>query len=516
MAPDRRSATWRDLPSWTDSLASQLSRLVGGPIGRHALIGRARFWTPVRVVLAMAVVFLAFGWFGKAACIQQHPGDNGPALDWSNNRQYVAMCYTDIVPLYGAERLNEGAFPYKVSWVEDGSAGLPQVRYMEYPVVAGLYQYVVMRAAKAWDAVPWLPGALQVAIYFNMAALGLAAAWLVTVWATALSAGRRIWDSATLACTPLIAVHGFTNFDPLATAFAAGGMLAWARRRPALAGVLLGLGAATKLYPLFLLLPLLALCIRVSRLREWGVATATALVTWLAVNLPIAALFWNGWLEFFRLNTERNADPDSIYNVIKSFTGWPGFDGELGQGEPPVILNMVSLALFAAVAAGVGYVALTAPRRPRFPQLCFLLIAGFLLTNKVWSPQYSLWLTPLAVLAYPHRRVLLTWMTVDALVWVPRMFFYLGVDNKGLPEQWFTGAVVLRDIAVLSLCGLILYRIYHPDGDLVRAEGADDPAGGVLDHAPDRFPSRLPSRLRPRAAAVPAAAPPPEPVVSRV
>ena len=75
-------------------------------------------------------------------------------------------------------------------------------------------------------------------------------------------------------------------------------------------------------------------------------------------------------------------------------------------------------------------------------QLCFLVVAAFLLVNKVWSPQYSLWLVPLAVLALPHWRILLAWMTIDALVWVPRMFYYLGVANKGLPQQWFTGAVV--------------------------------------------------------------------------
>ena len=114
--------------------------------------------------------------------------------------------------------------------------------------------------------------------------------------------------------------------------------------------------------------------------------------------------------------------------------------------QTPTVLNAVSLALFAAVCVGIAVVALTAPRRPRVAQLCFLVVAGFLLTNKVWSPQYSLWLVPLAVLALPHRRILLAWMTVDALVWVPRMYYYLGVGNKGLPEQWFTGAVVVRDL----------------------------------------------------------------------
>lgn len=503
-------------------MVGELSEVIGGPVGRHALVGRQRFWTPLRVVLLFAVVFLALGWFGKAACIQQAPigPDGALSLDWNDNRQYVAMCYSDIVPLYGAERLDQGAFPYKVSWEDTAPDGSIVVRHMEYPVVAGLYQYVSMQAAHAWSAVSALPQALDVAIYFNVVAFGLALAWLVTVWATVLLAGRRVFDAVLAACSPLVIVHVFTNFDALATAFASGSLLAWARRRPVLAGVLLGIGGATKLYPLFLLGPLLALCLRTGHIRDWTRAAIAAAAAWLVINLPIAVLFPRGWSEFFRLNSERGADPDSIYNVIASFTGWAGFDGPLAVGETPVLLNLVTVTLFAAVCAGVAYVALTAPRRPRLVSLCFLLVAGFLLTNKVWSPQYSLWLVPLAVLALPHRRILLAWMTIDALVWVPRMMFYLGVENKGLPEQWFTGTVIVRDLAVLGLCAMILRQIYRPEEDLVRGGGVDDPVGGVFDGAPDAQPAWLPGILRPRAergaserptagTAAAAAAPPP-------
>ena len=500
LAKDRRSADWRDLPGRTDPLTADLSGVIGGPVGRHAVVGRSRFFTPMRAILLLAIVFLALGWFAKAPCIQQAPvGENGAlGLDWSGSRQYVAMCYSDTVPLYGAERLNEGAFPYKKWWEETAGNGQIQRRYMEYPVISGLYQYGAMTIAKSWDAVHWLPGALQVAIYFNVVALGLALAWLVTVWASALLAGRRIWDAALIAASPLVIVHAFTNFDPLATAFAAGGLLAWSRKRPVLAGILLGLGGAAKLYPLLLLGPLLVLCLRAGRVRDWSVTALTGVGAWIAVNLPIAVLFPRGWAEFFRLNSERGADPDSIYNVISSFTGWTGFDGILAAGQAPTVLNAVSFLLFALVCVGTGYVALTAPRRPRLTQLCFLLVAGFLLTNKVWSPQYSLWLVPLAVLAFPHRRILLAWMTIDALVWVPRMFYYLGVADKGLPEQWFTAAVVVRDIAVVVICALILRQIYRPDEDLVRYGFIDDPVGGVLDQAPDAQPRWLPAWLRPR------------------
>jgi uncharacterized membrane protein len=73
--------------------------MVGGPLGRHALVGRSIFWTPLRVLLLLAVVTLAAGWLGKAACLQSYPTADGPALDWRDNRQNDAMCYSDTVPL---------------------------------------------------------------------------------------------------------------------------------------------------------------------------------------------------------------------------------------------------------------------------------------------------------------------------------------------------------------------------------------------------------------------------------
>jgi uncharacterized membrane protein len=294
-----------------------------------------------------------------------------------------------------------------------------------------------------------------------------------------------------VALSPIVVVHAFTNFDALATAFATAGVLAWARRRPGLAGLLIGLGGAAKMYPLFLLGPLLVLCLRAGQLRSGMRCAAAAAATWLLVNLPMALLFPAGWREFFRLNSMRGADPDSPYNVVSYFTGWPGFDGPLRYGQPPTMLNLVSAGLFLAACIGVAWVALTAPRRPRLSSLAFLVVAAFLLTNKVWSPQYSLWLVPLAVLALPMTRVLLAWMALDALVWFPRMFYYLGPDHKGLPQDWFLGAVVIRDAAVVLLCVLVLRTVYRPETDPVRVLGVDDPDGGVLDRAPDRAPRHL-------------------------
>jgi uncharacterized membrane protein len=513
LADDLRSDDGRDMPSRTDVIGRALSNTIGGPVGRHALIGRARFMTPLRVMFIIALVFLALGYSTKAACLQS-TGSGAPdqrVAVWENNRAYYEFCYSDTVPLYTAELLNLGKFPYKSSWLETDGTGMPRtqydgapaVRYMEYPVLTGLYQYVSMALAKTYTALTKLvsmPITAEVVMFFNIAAFGLALAWLTTVWATTKLAGRRIWDAAVVAGSPLLIFHAFTNFDALAAACAACAMLAWARRRPAVAGVLIGIGVALKLYPLLLFIPLVLLGLRTGRLREVARAALMALATWLAVNLPIMVMFPRGWAEFFILNTRRGDDMDSLYNVVKSFTGWQGFDTDLGFWQPPSVLNSVSAVLFVLCCAAIGYVALTAKQRPRLAQLAFLVVAAFLLTNKVWSPQYSLWLVPLAALALPHRRILLAWMTVDALVWIPRMLFLHGEAKMGLPLQWFTTTVLLRDIAVMVLCALVIRQIYRPELDLVRHHGRiDDPTGGVFEDAPDAPPRWLPRILRPKA-----------------
>ena len=514
LAGDLRSADDRDLPSRNDALGAALSHVAGGPVGRHALIGRTRVFTPLRVMFAMALVFLALGWSTKAPCLQT-VGTGWPdqrVANWENQRAYYEFCYSDTVPLYGAELLSQGKFPYKSSWLELDATGKPRaqydgrsaVRYMEYPVLTGVYQYVSMALAKTYTAVakssglPLLAGVAEVVMFFNISAFGLALAWLATVWATSMLAGRRVWDGALVAASPILIFQAFTNFDALATALATAGLLAWARRRPVLAGILIGLGVSAKLYPALLLLPLLLLGIRTGRFGDAVRTTSVAVLVWSAVNLPVLLLYPRGWSEFFRLNTRRNQDMDSLYNVIKSFTGWQGFDPDLGFWQPPTALNAVVGALFVVCCAAIAFIALTAPRRPRVAQLAFLVVASFLLVNKVWSPQFSLWLVPLAVLALPHRRVLLAWMTVDALVWVPRMLYLYGEQNKGLPEQWFTVTVLIRDLAVVALMVVVIRQIYRPTEDLVRMSARiDDPSGGVFDGAPDSFPSWWPQRLRP-------------------
>lgn len=516
MARDGRVDTERVLPTRTDNSVREASSLIGGPAGAHAVIGRSRHLTPLRVLFALALCGLAIGWFGKAGCLQQAPADDGSSgrpgaemrLDWDDQRQFTNLCYSDVISLYGAERLNIGALPYRDFWFQEDSQGQTIKRYMEYPVLTGMFMYGAAQLTRGWVWAEenWgVPGALDVVLFFTIVALGLALFWLVTIWATALTARTRMWTVWLAALSPLVFVHAFTNFDTIATAAVAVALLAWSRDRPWIAGVAIGVGAAAKLYPALLLVVLGALCLRTGRVREFGATAAAALAAWLVVNLPILIPYPTGWWEFFRFNADRSADADTIYRILADTLG---FTWNIDH------LNALSVGLTVLVMVAVALIGLSAPFRPRVAQLAFLAVAGFLLVNKVWSPQYSLWLVPLAVLAIPHTRLLLTWMTIDALIWIPRMSLFLDAERRWLPDQWFTAAVVLRGVMVIVLCAVVIWQIWHPQEDLVRrgndGRWYDDPAGGVLDGAPDRIRLRLrrgscggapkskwPSRFRP-------------------
>ena len=79
--------------------------------------------------------------------------------------------------------MNLGKFPYKSSWIETDSEGRPQkqfdgniaVRYMEYPVITGVYQYLSMALAKTYSALTKLvavPSIAEVVMFFNISASG--------------------------------------------------------------------------------------------------------------------------------------------------------------------------------------------------------------------------------------------------------------------------------------------------------------------------------------------------------
>jgi uncharacterized membrane protein len=259
--------------------------------------------------------------------------------------------------------------------------------------------------------------------------------------------------------------------------------------------VLLGLGVATKFYPLVVFGPLLLLCLRAGRMREFTRTLTAGVIAWLAVNLPVMFAAPSGWARFYVFSKDRGADWGSIWYMFEHFSV-----PVLGNTQLSA-LNKLSAVFFALACAAIAVLALAAPRRPRLPQLCFLVLAAFLMTNKVWSPQYVVWLVPLAVLARPRLWPYLLWQLAEVAyffgIWGYLIFVFASQGNQvtgyaGISTGWYFAALLARFLSVALLAAYVVRDILYPERDVVRALGHDDPAGGVLDHARDQFRLRLP------------------------
>jgi len=153
---------------------------------------------------------------------------------------------------------------------------------------------------------------------------------------------------------------------------------------------------------------------------------------------------------------------------------------------------MVTYVLFGLGCLGILIVGLRAPQRPRLAQLCFLVVAAFLLTSKVWSQQFVLWVIPLAVLARPRWGAFLAWQAAEMAYFFA--FYAKMLDISGIstiPEGTFVLAAFLRWVTLAVLVGYVVRDIMRPELDVVRQTYSDDPEGGAVAGAGDDGVLRL-------------------------
>jgi hypothetical protein len=107
-----------------------------------------------------------------------------------------------------------------------------------------------------------------------------------------------------------------------------------------------------------------------------------------------------------------------------------------------------------------------------------------------------IWLVPLVVLARPRLWAYVVWQVAEVTyffaIWAYLITIATGtgqvpVAEGGISPGVYFATLLSRFVAVLILMVLVIRDILEPGYDLVRVAGDDDPAGGVLDGADDRF-----------------------------
>ena len=398
-------------------------------------MSHARATISLGVVLACVIGTMALGAATKAPCA---PGE------WGDLRQYRLLCYTDVVPLLDTEQLRGSRLPFL-----DACEPVEGRNCDEYPVLT-MY---VMRLAS------WISGDDYAPFYWVNALLLTGFAVAIAVMLYVANGSRALY----FALAPTLLVYGTMNWDLVAVALATAGLLAFFRRRDRAAGVALGLGAATKLYPALLAVPLIAQRLRERRPDGAIVLAWTTAGAWLLVNLPFAAAAPTAWLTFFRFNGERGADFDSLWYIACR---------HLDLCPSTRAINVASFAIFLVSIAVVW--AIKVRRHPDFPRwtLGLPLLVAFLLSNKVYSPQYGLWLLPWFALALPRLRPFLAFSLTDVAVFVTRFSWFGRLQGASGSSQALFEVMVLLRAAVLLWCVVSWIRREHEPIEIERRERA--------------------------------------------
>lgn len=373
------------------------------------------------IVLAIFASLLSFAKFSPC----QNSG-------WATPDQYIHACYSDLPALFEARGLKDNAWPYSSN-----------ENSVEYPVITGLVMYATSFLANSPIS------------YFNINIFFLALLLITTV-----IIARRIRPEFAylIPIAPAMIASLYINWDLWAIATMMLAIYWFDQKKYLISALTLGLSISTKFLPIFLLLPIIFILWREKGFRQVIKYVATVALTWLVINLPFALTTPVGWWRFYKVNLERGPDWGSIWLALQ----------ELGLNLTN--LNYLSILLLLIGIASVTVLLFELRYIPTLASVAFLILAAVMIASKVYSPQYVLWLTPLAVIALTNKKDLHAfwlWQATEVIyhlaIW---QHLALVSDAKfGLPATAYAVATLIRIGGTIYLMAVLARRALKTERD---------------------------------------------------
>ncbi len=370
------------------------------------------------VVLAIIAALLSFVKF-----------ENCRSNGWAPPADYIHACYSDLPALFGERGLITNTWPYSKA-----------TNAVEYPPVTGLVMW----------ATSFLVGdsGNKYRNYFDVNALLIALLFIASV-IIIKKLKPQLWYLLPVA--PAVVASLYINWDIWAVVSALAAIYYFDVGKYQKSAIALGLSIATKFFPIVLLLPIASILFRKSKIKELTRYFVITSATWLLINLPFIITTPAGWFRFFKLNSERAADWGSIWHALEIF------------GLKISHLNLISIIAFAILALAFTLFVFGIPEVPTLASIAFFIVAIFITASKVYSPQYVLWLTPLAILAMADKKDRLDfwiWQFAE-LIYHFAIWQYLAEvagAEFAIPARAYATAILLRVAALTWFCLRIMRR----------------------------------------------------------
>ena len=320
-----------------------------------------RVGKPLAALLFLALVATLLGAFKFSPCEESL---------WATPDQYVHACYSDIATLYGERDLDKDQWSYT-----------SKTNAVEYPVLTGTVMWFFARALPS--------GENEILNYYRLNALFLAALFIFIAYIV-----YRIRPEVAYlaAIAPAAVVSLYINWDLWAIASMMLAIYWFDRKRFDYSALAIGISISTKFLPIFLLLPIVLILWRRNEIKTLIRYLAITAATFAVINIPVLLTTPEGWLRFYQLNFDRGQDWGSAWYALSSL------------GVPLGSTNFFAiLALLVAVLV-VSLFIFGTKETVTLADVSFIVLALVMVASKVYSPQYVLWLVPLAVIAMTTRK----------------------------------------------------------------------------------------------------------------
>ena len=344
---------------------------------------------------------------------------------WATPDQYIHACYSDLPTLFGERGMVDNKWPYA-----------SDTNSVEYPVLTGLVMYATSFVAHSPVS------------YFNFNALLLALLFIAVV---VLARKIKPEYAYLVPVAPAMIASLYINWDLWAIATMMMAIYWFDRKAYLFSSIALAVSISTKFLPIFLLLPILFILWRTNQIRELVKYCLTTSAIWLAINLPFALTTPTGWWRFYKLNMDRQADWGSL---------WLAFN-HLGLGLSN--LNYLALLLLLIGLTSFAIFLFELRHTPSLASVAFIVLAIVMMASKVYSPQYVLWLTPLAVIALTSKKDLHAfwiWQAAETLYHVAiwqHLALFTGA-HFGLQQGGYATISLIRIAATAYLAATLVKR----------------------------------------------------------
>jgi len=289
---------------------------------------------------------------------------------WATPDQYVHACYSDIPSLYGERELDDDRWSYSST-----------TNAVEYPVLTGTVMWFFARVIPS--------GENEMLNYFRVNQIFIAGLFLFIVFIVYRIKPEFAYLSA---IAPAAVASLYINWDLWAIASMMLSIYWFDRKKYAHSALAMGISISTKFLPIFLLLPIALILWRRNEIKELARYLGIAVATFLIFNIPVMLTTPDGWLRFYQLNFDRGEDWGSLWYAFSSL------GVSLGN------TNFFAILALAVAVLVVSLLIFSTKETVQLADVSFIVLALVMIASKVYSPQYVLWLVPLAVIAMSRRK----------------------------------------------------------------------------------------------------------------